>query len=44
LIEALVREGGAVDGVTRIPQATVDGLPLDSYLATMNEILGVFIP
>jgi len=44
LIETLVREGAAVDGVTRMRQATVDGLPLDSYLATFDEILSVFVP
>jgi len=43
LIETLVREGGAVDGVTRTRQATVDGLPLETYLSTMNEILSVFV-
>jgi D-glutamate cyclase len=38
LIETLVREGGAVDGLSRLSQATVDGLPLESYLATLDEI------
>jgi hypothetical protein len=38
LIETLVREGGAVDGVSGRREATVDGLPLESYLATMREI------
>lgn len=32
LIETLVREGGAVDGVSRRREATVDGLPLETYL------------
>lgn len=31
LIETLVRDGGAVDGVTRLAEATVDGLPLELY-------------
>jgi hypothetical protein len=32
LIETLVRGAGAVDGVTRKRQASVDGLPLETYL------------
>lgn len=32
LVMALVREAGAVDGVTRQREATVDGLPLETYL------------
>lgn len=32
LVEAIVAEGGGVDGVTRLRQATVDGLPLETYL------------
>jgi len=39
LIETLVREAGAVDGVTRLPQATVDGLPLETYLQALRGIL-----
>ena len=37
LIETLVR-AGALDGVTRRPQATVDGLPLERYLEMFAEI------
>ncbi len=32
LVETIVAEAGAVDGVTRTCQATVDGLPLETYL------------
>lgn len=35
LIEHLVHEAGAVDGATRLQQATVDGLPLETYLQTL---------
>lgn len=38
LIETLVRDAGAVDGVTGLSQATVDGLPIDEYLATFDAI------
>lgn len=38
LIEHLVREGGAVDGLTRRREATVDGLPLDAYLSVLRQI------
>jgi hypothetical protein len=38
LIECLVRDGGAVDGVTGRREVTVDGLALETYLATMREI------
>jgi hypothetical protein len=41
LIETLVREAGAVDGVTKLPQATVDGLPLETYLQALRGILEV---
>lgn len=37
LIESLVA-AGAVDGVTGASQPTVDGLPLDEYLATFDAI------
>jgi D-glutamate cyclase len=37
LIETLVR-AGALDGVTRTSQATVDGLPLERYLEMWEEI------
>jgi hypothetical protein len=32
LIEHIVRETNAVDGITRLREATVDGLPLETYL------------
>lgn len=38
LVEALVRDGGAVDGVTKRREPTVDGLPLDDYLAVFDEV------
>jgi hypothetical protein len=38
LIETLVREAGAVDGVTRRREATVDGLPLETYLQMLAGI------
>jgi hypothetical protein len=38
LIELLVREAGAVDGVTGRPTATVDGLDLDTYLQPLAEL------
>lgn len=38
LIECLVRDGGAVDGVTRRREPTVDGLPLETYLAVFEQI------
>jgi hypothetical protein len=37
LIEALVR-AGALDGVTRSSQVTVDGLPLEQYLQVWDDI------
>jgi hypothetical protein len=43
LIEGLVRETPAVDGMTRRREATVDGLPLEEYLrplAAMRSLLG----
>jgi D-glutamate cyclase len=43
LIEALVADAGAVDGVTLRREATVDGLSLDVYLeqlAAMRRLLG----
>jgi hypothetical protein len=39
LIETLVHQAGAVDGVTRLRQATVDGLPLETYLQALRGIL-----
>ncbi|MBI3465463.1 MAG: DUF4392 domain-containing protein, partial [Planctomycetes bacterium] len=38
LIERLVDESGAIDGVTRQRQPTVDGLPLDEYLQVLRDI------
>jgi hypothetical protein len=38
LIEMLVSEAGAVDGVTGEHTATVDGLDLDTYLAPLAEL------
>lgn len=38
LIEAIVADGGAVDGVTKRREATVDGLALSDYLAVFDEI------
>lgn len=32
LLRTLVRRGGAVDGVTKAPTPSVDGLPLENYL------------
>ena len=38
LIEKLVREGGAIDGLTRRCEATVDGLALDVHLGVLARI------
>ncbi len=38
LIEALVHQAGAVDGVSKRRQATVDGLDLDEYLAILGDL------
>jgi hypothetical protein len=38
LIEEMVARGGAVDGLTKRREPTVDGLSLDDYLAVFNEI------
>jgi hypothetical protein len=43
LIERLVRDAGAVDGLTRRREVSVDGLPLDVYLQpleSMRKLLG----
>lgn len=37
LLAALI-EAGAVDGVTKLAEATVDGIPLDTYLAHFERI------
>ena len=34
MLERMVREGPAVDGVTRRQEPTVDGLPFDTYIET----------
>jgi hypothetical protein len=41
LIETLVTQAGAVDGVTGRREATVDGLALDEYLRTFSDIARV---
>lgn len=38
LIKAMVRDGGAVDGVTKRREPTVDGLPPDDYLAVFDDV------
>jgi D-glutamate cyclase len=38
VIEAMVNEAGAVDGVTKRREATVDGLPLETELGMLDEI------
>jgi hypothetical protein len=38
LIQAMVDHGGAVDGVTRRHEASVDGLPLEDYLAVLTAM------
>jgi len=38
LVEALVRDAGAVDGVTGRREPTVDGLPLETYLQVFTGI------
>ena len=42
LIAALVGEAGAVDGVTRLREATVDGLPMETYLQMLVGIRRMF--
>lgn len=42
-LELLVRETGAVDGVTRLAEPTVDGLPFETYIQPwegMRRVLG----
>ncbi len=41
VIELLVRQAGACDGVTRLRQATVDGLPLETYLQALVAMRAV---
>jgi len=41
LIETLVAEAGAVDGVTRRSDVTVDGLAMDEYLRVFSDIARV---
>jgi D-glutamate cyclase len=38
VIETMVRDAGAVDGATKLHEATVDGQPLDVELAMLDEI------
>lgn len=38
VLETMIAEGPAVDGVTRLPEATVDGLPLLTYLQPWQGI------
>lgn len=43
-LETLVREGPAVDGVTRLAEPTVDGLPFATYIQpwdAMRQLLGL---
>jgi hypothetical protein len=41
-ISLLVREAGAIDGATRRREATVDGLPLVTYLQTLAGVRRLF--
>ncbi|HEV7224725.1 MAG TPA: glutamate cyclase domain-containing protein [Pirellulales bacterium] len=38
LIESLIHDAGAVDGVTGLNQASIDGLALDEYLRVLSTI------
>jgi hypothetical protein len=40
LIETLVEEAGSVDGVTRRPEPTVDGVPPAEYLGVLSDLRG----
>lgn len=43
-LQALVRDGPAVDGVSRLPEPTVDGLPFATYIQPwdgMRQLLGL---
>lgn len=42
VIEALICQAGAVDGVTRLREPTVDGLPLEVHLELLAEIRALF--
>ena len=42
LIQTLVVESGAVDGVTRLREPTVDGLPLETYLQALAGLRHTF--
>jgi len=42
MLQTLVDEGGAVDGVTGRREATVDGLPLETYLAILSGLRETF--
>lgn len=41
MIERLVREAGAVDGVTGRREATVDGISIEVYVAIVDEIVDI---
>lgn len=43
-IEAIVRDGGAVDGVTHRREATVDGLPMADSLRMLESIRQLIVP
>jgi hypothetical protein len=38
VLEAIVNEAGAVDGVTKLREPTVDGLPFITYIQTWNAL------
>ena len=38
LITAMIRDAGAVDGVTKLREASVDGLPLETYLQGLANL------
>ena len=44
LIEALVRDAGAIDGLTRRHEPTVDGLPLATYLDVLSNVVAICDP
>jgi hypothetical protein len=41
VLEAMVRDAGAVDGVLRVPVPTVDGLSWESYAEVLAEVAGL---
>ncbi len=42
LLEVMVEKGPLVDGVTGLPTATVDGLPIDVYLKPLTLLKNIF--